>query len=71
MIKRWFIPLFIIAVFIFIAALFLTPSFTRACTQKLYICLNEGMSLSFWGRLWAHLGCVYHNVICVLGGLFV
>lgn len=68
--KKWFvIPA--IFVLIFITALFLTPDFTRHCTAGLFDCMNQARSLGFWLRLWGHLGCVFHNVICVLGGLFI
>lgn len=69
--KKWIFPLTICAVFIFIAALFLTPDFTSRCTYDLIECVEAGnRSHSFWGRIWAHLGCVFSNVFCVLGGLF-
>jgi len=69
--KKWFVTLFIIAVFIFLTALFLTPDFTYHCTDKLIACIEEANGFGFFARLWAHLKCVYHNVVCVLGGLFV
>ncbi|MBQ3696136.1 MAG: hypothetical protein II938_04135 [Alphaproteobacteria bacterium] len=69
--KKWIIYLVVIAIFVFLTALFLTPSFTVHCTDELLVCVENGKNASFGGRLWAHLGCVYHNVICVLGGLFV
>ena len=69
--KKWILPLCIIAVFVFLTALFLTPDFTRRCTENLLICVEDAMNQGFFARLWAHLQCVYHNVICVLGGLFV
>ena len=69
--KKWIWPLCIIAIFVFLTALFLTPDFTYRCTEKLLMCVEESTSLGFWAKLWAHLQCVYHNVICVLRGLFV
>ena len=69
--KKWIFPLCVIALFVFLTALFLTPDFTYHCTEDLLVCVQDGAGLSFFGKLWAHLQCVYHNVICVLGGLFV
>ena len=69
--KKWILPLIIVAIFVFLTALFLTPSFTRKCTEGLLVCVEQGQPLSFGSRLLAHLGCVLQNVICVLGGLFV
>ncbi len=69
--KKYFIPLVVCAVFIFIATLFLTPAFTAKCTEKLLMCVEEATSLNFALRLWANLKCVFHNVVCVLGGLFI
>lgn len=69
--KKWIVPLCIIALFVFLATLFLTPDFTERCTESLLICVENGNHSGFWGKLWQHLGCVYHNVVCVLGGLFV
>ena len=68
--RKWVFPLMVCAFFLFLTALFLTPSFTARCTEQLFQCVEEGSTLSFGRRLLAHLGCVYHNVICVLGGLF-
>ena len=65
------IVLSIIALMVFITALFLTPSFTQHCTEELFMCMQQAQDYGFWSKLWAHLCCVYHNVICVLGGLFV
>lgn len=69
--KKWILPLIIAAVFIFMTALFLTPAFTYKCTEKLLLCVEDTASFGFLERLWGNLKCVYHNVICVLGGLFV
>ena len=69
--KKWIIPLTIIALLLFIAALFLTPSFTRHCTEDLFICMEDASKNGFWQKLWSNLSCVYHNVVCVLGGLFI
>ena len=69
--RKWIIPLCTIAIFVFLTALFLTPYFTYFCTQNLLVCIEEASGLGFFSRLWAHLQCVYYNVICVLGGLFV
>ena len=69
--KKYFFPLLICAIFIFIAALFLTPSFTQKCTEQLLMCVEETSSLNVMLRLWANLKCVFYNVVCVLGGLFV
>lgn len=67
----WTILLSFIAVMIFIAALFSTPSFTYKCTDEMLMCVEQAYPLSILSRLWQTLVCVYHNVICVLGGLFV
>lgn len=69
--KKWILPLCIIAIFIFLTALFLTPSFTHICTEELLMCVEQSNSLGFFSRLYANLLCVFHNVVCVLGGLFV
>ena len=69
--KKWILPLCIIALFCFLTALFLTPDFTYHCTQNLLSCVEKAQGKGLLARLWAHLGCVYHNVVCVLGGLFV
>ena len=74
MIKKllwWAILLSFIAVLIFIAALFSTPSFTYQCTNNLLMCVEEAYPLPLSSKLWQTFVCVYHNVICVLGGLFV
>ncbi len=70
-IGKWILPLSVVALFVFMAALFLTPSFTQKCTEKLLVCVEAGLDKGFLERILAHLGCVYHNVICVLGGLFI
>ena len=69
--KKWLLSLCLFAVFAFVAALFLTPSFTQRCTDDLLMCVETAKAAGFWGRLGALLLCVYHNVVCVLGGLFV
>ena len=69
--KKWILPLVVAAIFIGLAALFLTPSYSYHCTEKLLACIERNASLSFWERIWGTLICVYHNVVCVLGGLFV
>ena len=66
---HWFILLFVLAAFVFMTALFLTPDFTAYCTDQLFLCLEEHGSKDFWGRTWGHLSCVYQNTVCVLGGL--
>ena len=60
----------VIVFFVLLALPFLLPSFSLHCTEQLLNCIETGNAHTFWGRLWAHLGCVYNNVICVLGGLF-
>lgn len=69
--KKYFFPLFVCAIFIFIAALFLTPSFTQKCTEQLLMCVEETSSLNVMFRLWGNLKCVYYNVVCVFGGLSI
>ncbi len=59
-----------LAFFVLLALPFLLPRFSLNCTEDLLVCIDAGKTEEFWGRLWAHLGCVYNNVICVLGGLF-
>jgi len=66
-----YLVIFIVFLLIFVAALFLTPSFTQHCTEELFICASQAQNAGFWYKLWLHLGCVYHNVVCVLGGLFI
>ena len=67
----WSALLVFIAIFVFIGALFLTPDFTYVCTDHLLGCIADGYDLPTWQRLTHTLVCTYHNVICVLGGLFV
>ena len=67
----WAILFGFIAILLFIAALFLTPSFTYKCTDSLLMCVEEAYPLPVFPRLWQTFVCVYHNVICVLGGLFI
>ena len=67
----WFILLTFIALLVFISALFLTPSFTQKCSADLLMCLDQVYDFPWYQRLWNILGCVFHNVTCVLGGLFV
>ena len=69
--KKWIFPCCIIAIFCFLTALFLTPDFTEHCTEGLLICVNETSQMSFFPKCWASIVCVYHNVVCVLGGLFI
>ena len=70
MIKHWIVPFFLLLIFGGITILFLTPSLTESCTIDLFVCLEDGMNKGFWGRSWAHLGCVCQNVFCVFAGLF-
>ena len=69
--KKWILVLCVTALFVFMTALFLTPDFTRHCTEELLVCVEQATGKGFFARLWAHLGCVYHNVLCVLGGLLI
>ena len=69
--KKWILPVFIALIFIGMAALFLTPSYSLHCTEKLLACVENNSSFGFWEKIWGALVCVYHNVVCVLGGLFV
>lgn len=69
--KGWIISLIFVAVLVFLTALFLTPDFTHYCTMDLLNCVEENNGLSVLRRLWANLMCVFKNVTCVLGGLFV
>ena len=67
----WFLFLLFIALFVFITALFLTPSFTRVCSERLLGCLDSAYNFPWYQRLWYSLLCACRNVVCVLGGLFV
>ena len=69
--KGWILFLVFIALFVFLTALFLTPDFTQRCTVDLLNCVEENNDLGLFKRLWAHLMCVFRNVGCVLGGLFI
>ena len=69
--KKWVVPLLICLIFLTLTVIFLTPSLTAMCTDDLLICLEDAKRLSFGAKLVHHLGCVFHNVICVLGWLFV
>jgi len=68
--KRWIVPFVVCLIFIILTVIFLTPSLTADCTVELLLCLENASHASFWTKLGYHLVCVYHNVICVLGGLF-
>lgn len=67
----WFLFLVFVALLIFIAALFLTPSFTRTCSDQLLGCLDWAYDFPWYQRLWYSLQCAFKNVVCVLKGLFV
>lgn len=69
--KKWILPVMIALVFIGMTILFLTPSYSFHCTEKLLVCMENNISLGFWEKIWGTLVCVCHNVLCVLGGLFV
>ena len=69
--KRWILIIVLCLFFIGLGIIFLTPSLTTECTDSLLVCLNDGSKFGFWSRLGHALVCVYHNVVCVLGGLFV
>ena len=66
----WFLFLALLALLVFIAALFLTPSFTRSCSDNLFGCLDWAYDFPLPQRLWYLLQCTWRNIICVLGGLF-
>ncbi len=68
--KRWCVVLLVVAIFVFITALFLTPDFTYHCSEQLFECVEMSMNKGFWSRLSSHFVCVLKNVVCVLGGLF-
>ena len=69
--KKWTMPLLIVLFFVCLAILFVIPAFSYQCTEKLFECMNFAVDLGFWARLWAHLVCVFRNVVCVLGGVVV
>ena len=69
--KKWIIPCCLICVFLFLTALFLTPDFTYRCTEELLACIEDTSGMGFFVKIVTTLKCVYHNVMCVLGGLFV
>ena len=69
--KKWFVPLIICAIFIFLTALFLTPSVTYPCTEDLLVCVENSHQKAFWARQWHNLLCVYSNVVCVFGRVFL
>ena len=68
--KKWIFPLLVVLFFIGVGSLFLIPSYSYHCTERLLFCIEQNSSLNFWEKMWDTLVCVYHNVICVLGGLF-
>ena len=67
----WTALLVFIAIFVFIGALFLTPSFTHECTDYLLACVEDAYDLPTMQRLMQTFVCTYQNVVCVLKGLFV
>ena len=74
MMKRllwWAFLLIFVAILVFVAALFLTPSFTQTCSENLLICLDQTYDAPWYQRLWSALNCAFQNVGCVLKGLFV
>ncbi len=60
----------VIAIFVALALPFLLPSYSAGCTVDLLNCVEAGKNDNIFKQLGQHLLCVYHNVVCVLGGLF-
>ena len=62
--------LIITIIFVALAIPFLVPSYSADCTVDLLNCVETGKHTNVFKQLWQHLMCVYHNVVCVLGGVF-
>ena len=60
---------FLVFTLVFITILFMTPAVTDECSDEIFECLENVISLSFWEKVKTGISCFFSNLVCVFGNV--